>query len=119
MQNIVYDKNYFDKPLTSGLTEVNVKIKFNNEYGSLFMLEPRTYQLEAIEAVNEFRSQGITRQLISLPTGTGKTVIFALLAKAINTKTLIVAHTEELINQAKEKLEMVWPGGHWNCQSRK
>ncbi len=73
------------------------------------MIEPREYQLEAIEAVFDNQSLGVTRQLICLPTGTGKTVIFALLAKSINTKTLVIAHTEELINQAKEKLEVVWP----------
>ncbi len=73
------------------------------------MIGPREYQIEALEAVEEYRAKGITRQLISLPTGTGKTVIFALLAKSINTKTLIIAHTEELINQAKEKLKVIWP----------
>lgn len=73
------------------------------------MIEPRAYQLEALEAVGKSRLNGVTRQLISLPTGTGKTVIFALLAKSINMRTLIIAHTEELIKQAKEKLEIVWP----------
>lgn len=73
------------------------------------MLEPRPYQLECLEAINEFRSRGITRQLCNLPTGTGKTVVFSLLAKELNTRTIIIAHTEELIVQAKEKLEIVWP----------
>ena len=73
------------------------------------MLTPREYQLEALEAINDCWANGITRQLVSLPTGVGKTIIFALLAKLLNTKTLIIAHTEELINQAKEKLEIVWP----------
>jgi superfamily II DNA or RNA helicase len=73
------------------------------------MLEPRTYQLEAIEAVHDARLKGIMRQLISLPTGTGKTVIFALLAKEINARTLIIAHTQELLEQIIAKLKVVWP----------
>ncbi len=73
------------------------------------MITPREYQIEALEAIQEGWANQSTRQLVSLPTGVGKTIIFALLAKSINTKTLIIAHTEELINQAKEKLKVVWP----------
>lgn len=71
------------------------------------MIEPRPYQLEAIEAIQEARGRGISRQLISLPTGTGKTVIFSLLAGEMNVKTLILAHREELITQAANKIKMV------------
>jgi len=73
------------------------------------MLKPREYQLEALESVEESRANGITRQLISLPTGCGKTVVFALLAKELNTRTLVLAHTEELIHQAVAKFKIVWP----------
>jgi len=73
------------------------------------VLTPREYQLEALEAVAEAQANGITRQLISLPTGCGKTVVFALLAKDLNTRTLVLAHTEELINQAVAKFKIVWP----------
>ena len=57
------------------------------------LISPREYQTESLEAVQDFRANGITRQLICLPTGTGKTVVFALLAKEINVKTLVIAHT--------------------------
>lgn len=73
------------------------------------MIEPRPYQIEALESVLDRRSKGINRQLISLPTGTGKTVVFALLAKELNLRTIILAHTQELIEQAVAKLKMVWP----------
>ena len=73
------------------------------------MINRREYQLEAIDAVHEFQSRRSNETTISLPTGVGKTIIFALLAKAMNTRTLIIAHTEELIKQAKEKLQIVWP----------
>ena len=73
------------------------------------MISPREYQLEAIEAVIYAKNRGVTRQLICLPTGTGKTVTFAALAKELRTPTLIIAHREELIQQAKNKVELVWP----------
>jgi superfamily II DNA or RNA helicase len=43
-----------------------------------------------------------------MPTGTGKTILFALLAKKINKRTLILAHTDELIQQAVDKIQRVW-----------
>lgn len=73
------------------------------------MLIPREYQLEALDAVESFRKQGITRQLISLPTGTGKTIVFSLLARRLNAKTLLIAHREELLSQAADKFSIVWP----------
>ena len=43
-----------------------------------------------------------------MPTGTGKTVLFASIIKAIQPgRTLVVAHRSELIWQAKEKIERV------------
>jgi superfamily II DNA or RNA helicase len=73
------------------------------------MLTPRQYQTEAIDAVlNEWR-EGITRQLLSLPTGGGKTIIFALLIKKMQTPTLVLAHREELLTQAYDKIKSVMP----------
>lgn len=73
------------------------------------MITPRAYQIEAIEAILARYEQGITKQLVSLPTGTGKTIIFALLAKTLDRKSLIIAHSEELISQACAKVRMIWP----------
>ena len=73
------------------------------------MITPREYQIEALEAVYARRRLGVRRQLISLPTGCGKTVVFALLAKELNVRTLVVAHAEELIAQAIAKFKMIWP----------
>ena len=58
--------------------------------------------------MDSLRTEGFNRQLISLPTGCGKTVIFALLAKKLNVRTLVLAHTEELITQAVNKFKIVW-----------
>lgn len=63
----------------------------------------RPYQLEAIEAVEASPSH---KQLVCLPTGTGKTVMFAEIAKrrqAIGS-TLILVHRDELVRQAVAKL---------------
>jgi ATP-dependent helicase IRC3 len=70
----------------------------------------RDYQKECLEAIlSEFNS-GVTRQLVSLPTGSGKTVIMGALARELKKKTIILAHREELIAQAVEKFNLVWPG---------
>lgn len=45
-------------------------------------------------------------QLISMPTGTGKTITFLSLAKKINKKTLIIVHREELLKQTYEKAKL-------------
>ena len=44
-------------------------------------ITPRPYQVEALEATLQAYAQGQRRMLIALPTGTGKTIIFALLLK--------------------------------------
>ena len=73
------------------------------------MIQPRQYQSEAVQKVIAARLEGITRQLISLPTGCGKTIIFGLVAEAFRTKTLILAHREELLYQAEQKIHFVYP----------
>lgn len=67
-------------------------------------MNPRPYQQQSIEKIlkgfDEFQ-----KQLLVLPTGGGKTLVFSWLAKAMLPKrTLILAHREELIDQAISKL---------------
>jgi superfamily II DNA or RNA helicase len=64
----------------------------------------RPYQEEARRAIHAgFRE--FDRQLLVLPTGGGKTRVFSQLAADFQPKrTLILAHREELISQAVEKL---------------
>lgn len=69
----------------------------------------RPYQAEAITStLNAFEEDPeIKAQLICAATGTGKTIIFSVLAKheeSIGGRTLILAHTDELIDQAIDKL---------------
>lgn len=65
----------------------------------------RPYQTEAIDAVLSARRAGVRRMLVCLPTGAGKTVIFSRLAQLAQRQVLVLAHREELLFQAKEKLE--------------
>ncbi len=58
------------------------------------------YQKKVIEYCKNDESHS---QLISMPTGTGKTITFLHLAKEYNKKTLIIVHREELLNQTHDK----------------
>ena len=72
--------------------------------------ELRPYQKEAIQAVFDAREQGMQRALVCLPTGAGKTVIFSELAQRAQHDVLVLAHREELLHQAKDKLERALQG---------
>ena len=66
------------------------------------MMELRPYQKEAVNAIidhwNEWR-----RELLVLPTGCGKTVVFNTVAHGRPGNVLILAHRDELIEQARDK----------------
>lgn len=73
-------------------------------------LTPRGYQTEAIEAIlHGYNEDDKRRLLLVLATGLGKTVVFSNLAAQMQTDTLIVAHRDELLDQAADKLLTVWP----------
>lgn len=65
----------------------------------------RPYQNEAIDAVLSARRSGVRRMLVCLPTGAGKTVIFSELARVARRGVLVLAHREELLEQARSKLQ--------------
>ena len=72
------------------------------------MLELRAYQEEAKAAVFEKWKEGQTRTLLVLPTGTGKTIVFASITEACVRKgerVLILAHRGELLDQAADKIK--------------
>lgn len=70
----------------------------------------RNYQNEALEATLSSYAAGITRPLVVLPTGSGKTVVFAALLEQRRGRGLVLAHRDELISQAVEKINVVAPG---------
>src|SRR5437762_6727677 len=75
----------------------------------LLRLTPRPYQHEAVAALLAAAARGVQRPLLVLPTGTGKTIIFALLVQRRGGRALILAHRDELIQQAVDKLHLVDP----------
>src|SRR5437879_6481153 len=75
----------------------------------LLRLPPRPYQHEAVAALLAAAARGVQRPLLVLPTGTGKTIIFALLVQRHGGRALILAHRDELIQQAVDKLHVVDP----------
>ncbi len=74
-------------------------------------LQLRPYQREAIESVLQARRRGVRRMVVSLPTGAGKTVIFSQLARLAKRPVLVLAHREELITQARDKLAAAFYSG--------
>jgi superfamily II DNA or RNA helicase len=68
---------------------------------------PRPYQIIAVNRCRDFLRQGNRAALMVLPTGTGKTIAFAAITRlAVNKggRVLILAHRDELIEQAANKL---------------
>lgn len=70
----------------------------------------RPYQEQAIAAVAAAEQSGTRRQMLVMPTGAGKTVVFASLIGQRRVKSLVLAHRDELIEQAVEKIRGVIPG---------
>lgn len=73
-------------------------------------IELRKYQSEAVEAVIGEWNKGRRRTLLVLPTGTGKTVVFAKVAERVamqGKRTLVLAHRGELLDQARDKIGKV------------
>lgn len=81
----------------------------------------RPYQRDAIDAVFKAWADGMQRPAIVLPTGAGKTVVFSALVKdwmrtenytgqTYGKRVIILAHRDELVDQAIAKLRAVMPG---------
>lgn len=69
-------------------------------------MELRPYQIKAVEAVQKEWKEGRKRTLLVIPTGGGKTIIFSELTRreSVKGRVLILAHRDELIRQAADKL---------------
>ena len=68
--------------------------------------ELRDYQRQCLEAIWAHYQAGVRRQLVCLPTGTGKTIVFANFPSffRMRKRMLVLAHREELLCQAREKV---------------
>lgn len=71
-------------------------------------MELRPYQQEAKESIFEEWDKGVKKTLLVLPTGCGKTIVFAKVTEECvrqGKRVLIMAHRGELLEQASDKIE--------------
>lgn len=71
-------------------------------------MELRPYQREAVEAILAEWERQNDKTLVVLPTGTGKTIVFANVAERcvrLGHRVLILAHRGELLDQASDKIK--------------
>lgn len=78
------------------------------------LLKLRDYQLKTVQAIHSKWDTGVRRPASVLPTGAGKTVVFSHLADDFlsrnpGKRVLILSHTDELVNQAADKMRQVAP----------
>jgi superfamily II DNA or RNA helicase len=67
-------------------------------------MQLRPYQQEALEAVRAAYKRKHRNVLVVMPTGTGKTVLFAEIARLAKGPVLVLAHRQELVEQARDKI---------------
>lgn len=82
-------------------------------------MELRPYQEEAREAVEKEWERGIKKTLLVLPTGCGKTIVFAKVTEdqvRKGNRILILAHRGELLEQAADK---IWKATGLGCAMEK
>ena len=72
-------------------------------------LELKQHQREALDALQAMRDRHETIALLYHATGTGKTVTAVMDAKRCGGRTLFLAHTQELVNQAADAFRNLWP----------
>lgn len=71
------------------------------------MMQLRPYQEQAFEGVFSEWNKGNRKTLVVMPTGTGKTIVFAKIVEECvrrGMKVLIMAHRGELLDQAADKI---------------
>lgn len=94
--------------------QVALEFQDNREsvaYGTPLILDPnsgfkpREYQIDAVK-----KSWDVGSGIIKLPTGSGKTLVVALIAGRFNVKTVIYVIGIELLYQMKSTIEKAFPG---------
>ena len=95
----------------SNNTDLTSKNNKSNNVDLTPKFSTRPYQEQALSEIDKAYKKGKRRILVSLPTGTGKTIVFAhLINRRIGEgRSLVLAHRDELIEQAVDKIKMVIP----------
>lgn len=78
------------------------------------MIQLRSYQVDAIDAVLDYWNAGGGNPLVDLATGTGKSVVIAELVRRLiatypDLRVLMLVHVKELVEQNFKALLRVWP----------
>jgi superfamily II DNA or RNA helicase len=80
----------------------------------------RPYQSQCLQAIDNAFKNPNSRALVVMPTGTGKTHVFANVIKNWDFnkgKVLVLAHREELVFQAESKISHALDMGFWGEQN--
>ncbi len=71
------------------------------------VLQLRDYQQQAVDAVLQHFRSNSSSAVIVLPTGAGKSIVIAELARVARGKVLVLTHVKELVEQNAAKVEML------------
>lgn len=72
-------------------------------------LQLKEHQKQALAALEQMRCNSESIALLYHATGTGKTVTAVMDAKKVGKRTLFLAHTVELVDQAANTFRKLWP----------
>jgi superfamily II DNA or RNA helicase len=72
------------------------------------LVEPNPLQINALKALEFYRSKGWKKGVVILPTGTGKTILSALDARIFRGKVLFIVHRLDILKQSISAYKKVW-----------
>ncbi|CAD5929008.1 DEAD/DEAH box helicase family protein [Planktothrix agardhii] len=72
------------------------------------LIEPNPLQIDALKALQFYRSKGWKKGVVILPTGTGKTILSALDTKRFGGKVLFIVHRLDILKQSISAYKKVW-----------
>ena len=95
---IRYSKNWHRPAVSKDLAKYD-NLEEDDDTKVEILFQPRGAQIEALYALEDSRSEGVTKGLVQAATGVGKTYLAAF-DSAKYKRVLFVAHREEILKQA-------------------
>ena len=95
---IRYSKNWHKPAVSKDLAKYD-NLEEDDDTKVEILFQPRGAQIEALYALEDSRSEGVTKGLVQAATGVGKTYLAAF-DSAKYERVLFVAHREEILKQA-------------------